>query len=49
LIEDHLLYLLLELERVVTQSKIKWSPELASRVRSRLNGLIRTVRRIEKR
>jgi hypothetical protein len=49
LTEDHLLYLLLELERVVTQSKIKWSPELASRVKSRLEDLIQTVRRIEKR
>jgi hypothetical protein len=48
LTEDHLLYLLLELERVVTQSKVRWSPGLASRVKSRLEGLIQTVHWIEK-
>jgi hypothetical protein len=48
LAEDHLLYLLLELERVVMRSKIKWSPELASGVEGRLEGLIQTIRRTKK-
>jgi hypothetical protein len=45
LAEDHLLYLLLELERVVTQSKVKWSPGLASGVECRLEDVIHKVRR----
>jgi hypothetical protein len=49
LAEDHLLYLLFELERVVTRSTIAWSPGLASGIESRLQGLIQTVRRNDKR
>jgi hypothetical protein len=48
LAEDHLLYVLFELERIVMRSKIKWSPELASGVEGRLEGLIQTIRRTRK-
>ena len=49
LVEDQLLYLLFELERVVTHSTIKWSPELVAGVQGRLEGLVDAVRRIGKR
>jgi hypothetical protein len=49
LVEDQLLYLLFELERVVTHSTIKWSPELLAGVQRRLEGLVDAVRRIGKR
>jgi hypothetical protein len=48
LADDHLLYLLFELERIVMRSKIKWSPELASGVEGRLESLIQTIRRTKK-
>jgi hypothetical protein len=48
LAEDHLLYVLFELERIVMRSKIKWSPELASGVEGRLESLIQTIRRTKK-
>jgi hypothetical protein len=48
LVEDHLLYLLFELERIVVRSKIKWSPELTSGVEGRLESLIQTIRRTKK-
>jgi hypothetical protein len=48
LVEDHLLYLLFELERIVMRSKIKWPPELTSGVEGRLEGLIQTMRRTKK-